>query len=46
MTMKRPKVDPGRIAMLKQNYEELLERANIEDKERASMFIKPRLGYI
>jgi len=46
MSMKRPNVDSGRITMLKQNYEELLERANIEDKERASMFIKPRLGYI
>ena len=46
MSMKRPGVDANRITMLKQNYEELLGRANIEDKERANMYIRPRLGYI
>jgi len=44
--MKRAGVPEGRITMLKQNYEELLARANTEDKERASMYIRPRLGYI
>ena len=46
MSMKRAGVPEGRITMLKQNYEELLARANTEDKERASMYIRPRLGYI
>lgn len=43
MSMKRPGVDAGRIAMIKQEYEERLMRAQEEDKERASMFVLPRL---
>ena len=46
MSMKRPGVPPDRITMLKSNYEELLFRAMQEDRERASMHVVPRLGYI
>jgi len=46
MSMKRPGVPENRIMMLKANYEELLMRAMEEDRERASMFIRPRLRYI
>ena len=46
MSMKRPGVDPNRIVMLKQNYEEVLGRAFTEDRQRASLFLLPRLGYI
>jgi hypothetical protein len=43
MSIKRPSVDAGKITFLKQNYEELLERALTEDSERASIFFKPKL---
>ena len=43
--MKRPGGPENRIMMLKQNYEELLDRAMIENRERANMFIKPRLRW-
>jgi len=46
MSMKRPGVPENRIAMLKTNYEELLMRAMQEDRERASMYVVPRLRYI
>lgn len=46
MSMKRPGVDMGRIQMLKAEYEERLLRAQEEDKERASLYLKPRLGYV
>ena len=45
MSMKRPGVDPSRINMIKQEYEERLNRAQEEDRERASMLIRPRLRY-
>jgi hypothetical protein len=45
MSMKRPGVDAGRIQMIKQEYEERLSRAQEEDKERASLLIRPRLKY-
>jgi hypothetical protein len=35
-----------KIQMLKANYEEKLGYAMEEDRERASLFIKPRIGYI
>ena len=35
-----------RISMLKTSYEETLKRAMEEDKERASIYFKPKLGYI
>ena len=43
MSMKRPGVDAGHIQMIKGEYEERLLRAQEEDKERASMYILPRL---
>jgi hypothetical protein len=46
MSMKRPGVDPNRINMLKQSYEELLGRAFTEDRQRASLYLKPRLGFV
>jgi len=46
MSMKRPGVEGQRMQMLKGNYEELLSRAMLEDRERASMHVVPRLGYI
>ena len=46
MSMKRPGVEPGRIQMLKVNYEEKLARAMEEDRERASMHIVPKLRVI
>ena len=45
MAMKRPGVDMNRIQMIKGEYEERLLRAQEEDKERASLFLRPRLGY-
>ena len=46
MSMKRPGVDMNRIQMLKSEYEERLVRAQEEDKERASLYLRPRLGYV
>ena len=46
MSMKRPGVEAQRMQMLKGNYEELLSRAMLEDRERASMHVVPRLGYV
>ena len=46
MSMKRPGVEGQRMQLLKANYEELLGRAMLEDRERASMRVVPRLGYI
>ena len=43
MSIKRPGVDAGKITFLKQNYEELLGRALIEDSERASIFFLPKI---
>ena len=46
LSMKRPGIPMDRIQMLKANYEEKLAFAMEEDRERASMYIKPKLGYI
>ena len=46
MSMKRAGVPSERISMLKTNYEETLGRAMEEDRERASLFIRPRLRYL
>ena len=46
LAMKRPGIPMDRIRMLKSNYDEKLAFAMEEDRERASMFIKPKLGYI
>jgi len=46
LSMKRPGIPETRITMLKTNYEEKLALALLEDKERASMYIKPKLKTI
>ena len=46
MSMKRPGVEAGRIQMLKANYEEKLGRAMLEDRERATMRVVPKLRFI
>ena len=46
LSMKTPGIEGDRIGMLKANYEELLKTAFEEDKERANLFLRPRLGYI
>ena len=46
MSMKRPGVEAGRIQMLKVNYEETLARAMLEDRERATMRVVPKLRVI
>ena len=43
LSMKTPGTTPDRIGMLKSNYEELLNRAFEEDRQRANLFLKPRL---
>ena len=43
MSLKRNGLPETRIALLKSNYEELLMRAMEEDKERASIYFKPKL---
>ena len=44
--MKRNNIPMDRIQMLKANYEEKLLMALEEDRERASLLLKPKLGYI
>ena len=46
LSMKTPGTTPDRIGMLKSNYEQLLKTAMEEDRERANLFIRPKLGYI
>ena len=46
LAMKRTGIPMDRIQMLKANYEEKLAMAMEEDRERASLFIKPKIGYI
>ena len=46
LSMKTPGTPPDRIGMLKSNYEQLLLSAMSEDRERANLFLKPKLGYI
>ena len=46
MSMKRPNMDINRIAMLKGNYEELYNNASMEDRERTSLYIRPKLRRI
>ena len=45
LSMKRPLVADTKIAMLKANYEEILGRAMEEDRERASIYLLPRLTF-
>lgn len=44
MGMRRPGIDPSKISFLKQQYEETFAFALEEDRQRTSMFIRPRLG--
>ena len=46
LAMKRAGIPMDRIAMLKANYDEKLAFAMEEDRERASLFIKPKYRYI
>ena len=46
LSMKTPGTTPDRIGMLKSNYEQLLLTAMNEDRERANLFLRPKLGYI
>ena len=46
MSMKRPGVEAGRIQMLKVNYEEKLGRAMLEDRERSTMRVVPKLRFV
>jgi len=46
LAMKRTGIPMDRIAMLKANYDEKLAFAMEEDRERASLFIKPKYRYI
>ena len=46
MGLKRPNIPGERLGLLKQNYEELLMRAMEDNKDRASLMVKPRLRYI
>lgn len=46
MSMKRPNMDINKIGMLKQNYLELLTNAMEEDRERTSLFFRPKLSRI
>jgi len=45
LSMKRPGVEATKTAMLKTNYEEILARAMEEDRERASIYLLPRLTF-
>ena len=46
LSMKTPGIEMDRIGMLKSNYEALIQTALEEDRERANLFLKPKLGYI
>ena len=46
MSLKRPGISEARAKFLKAEYEERLGFAMTEDKERASLYITPRMGVI
>ena len=46
LSMKNPGIPTDRIQMLKMNYEEKLMRAMEEDRERASIYFRPKIGYV
>jgi hypothetical protein len=46
LSMKLPNVDPGRIQMLKADYEQQYQLAADEDRERAPVRFVPRVSYI
>ena len=45
MSLKRPLVQPDRITLLKTNYEEMLNRALLEDRETSSIYILHRITF-
>jgi len=45
LAMKLPNVDPGRIQMLKQDYEQAYQNAADEDREKASVRFVPRSSF-
>ena len=45
LSMKLPNVDPGRIQMLKQDYEQAYQNAADEDREKASVRFVPRSSF-
>ena len=46
MALKRPGISEARAKFLKTEYEERLSFAMTEDKERASLYITPKMGVI
>ena len=46
LSMKNTGIPADRIQMLKMNYEEKLMRAMEEDRERARIYFKPKIGYV
>ena len=46
MSLKRPGISEARATFLKREYEERLGFAMTEDKERASLYITPKMGVI
>ena len=46
MSMKRPGIDAGRVQFLNQEYENRLQRAMHEDRERASAYFRPRINRV
>jgi hypothetical protein len=46
LSMKLPNVDPGRIQMLKADYEQQFQLAADEDREKAAIRFVPRQMYI
>ena len=45
MSLKRPLVEAWRISLLKTNYEEMLNRALLEDRETSSIYLLPRVTF-
>ncbi len=45
LSMKIVSVDPGRRAELKMDYEQQLEMASDEDREKAPLRLVPRVSY-
>ena len=45
ISMKKPEVDPNRIAMLKADYEQQYQLAGEEDREKAAIRFVPRTLY-
>ena len=46
LSMKLPGVDPSRRAELKMDYEQQFQLAADEDREKASLRLAPRVGYV